>query len=332
MPVPCYACYAPPPPTCAPAAQPYPVPRFPPSHLPANRPLLLPHSTAALAPSHSSAYTPPTLVRPLPASCPASTPDHPLPAIPDDQAFHTTHDPAFADNARPPTYSTPPSTAIHSPKYTHNAVGFVPHLPSPQHQHPHHCQSAQSIALAPPSYCAAHDARDRSYARLLPAPANALASVAYRPRLLQPHRPSLASVSALSPAYQLSPGPLFSFEQAQMQIQLARSQQQPSYVGLLTTAQEAITLLAACDLSDDTPNHPPRRIPRRLLESERAALVRSGNIFVWDEREAGIRRWTDGRVWSASRVHGCFLTYRELLVRKQYVRSPTAPASFLICS
>ncbi|KAI2474456.1 cAMP-independent regulatory protein pac2, partial [Pyrenophora tritici-repentis] len=28
----------------------------------------------------------------------------------------------------------------------------------------------------------------------------------------------------------------------------------------------------------------------------------SGSVFVWDEREAGMRRWTDGKSWSASRV------------------------------
>ena len=33
---------------------------------------------------------------------------------------------------------------------------------------------------------------------------------------------------------------------------------------------------------------------------------------MWDEREAGMRRWTDGKSWSASRVSGSFLTYREM--------------------
>lgn len=40
--------------------------------------------------------------------------------------------------------------------------------------------------------------------------------------------------------------------------------------------------------------------------------IRSGSVFVWDEREAGMRRWTDGKSWSASRVSGSFLTYREM--------------------
>jgi hypothetical protein len=74
------------------------------------------------------------------------------------------------------------------------------------------------------------------------------------------------------------------------------------------------------------------RICRRLQERERK-LIRSGSIFVFDERESGtkrkgnllekeflsyilsyvgIKRWTDGRVWSPSRILGNFLIYREL--------------------
>lgn len=41
-------------------------------------------------------------------------------------------------------------------------------------------------------------------------------------------------------------------------------------------------------------------------------MIKSGSVFVWDEREAGMRRWTDGKSWSASRVNGSFLTYREM--------------------
>lgn len=41
-------------------------------------------------------------------------------------------------------------------------------------------------------------------------------------------------------------------------------------------------------------------------------MIRSGSVFVFDEQESGIRRWTDGRLWSPSRVLGNFLIYREL--------------------
>ena len=53
------------------------------------------------------------------------------------------------------------------------------------------------------------------------------------------------------------------------------------------------------------------RVRRRLHDKERR-LIRSGSVFVFDEQESGIRRWTDGRLWSPSRILGNFLIYREL--------------------
>ncbi|RUS13088.1 Gti1/Pac2 family-domain-containing protein [Endogone sp. FLAS-F59071] len=78
-----------------------------------------------------------------------------------------------------------------------------------------------------------------------------------------------------------------------------------TYFGYVKTPQDAIVLFEACRRGYLS------RVQRRLSEKERAA-VRSGSVFVWDEREAGMRRWTDGRTWSPSRVSGSFLTYREL--------------------
>lgn len=48
------------------------------------------------------------------------------------------------------------------------------------------------------------------------------------------------------------------------------------------------------------------RVTRRLIERERG-MVQSGAVFVFDEQESGIRRWTDGLVWSPSRILGNFL-------------------------
>ncbi|ORZ13585.1 Gti1/Pac2 family-domain-containing protein [Absidia repens] len=53
------------------------------------------------------------------------------------------------------------------------------------------------------------------------------------------------------------------------------------------------------------------KVNRRLQERERK-LIRSGSVFVFDERESGVKRWTDGLVWSPSRILGNFLIYREL--------------------
>ncbi|KAF8984605.1 hypothetical protein BGZ46_007518 [Entomortierella lignicola] len=42
------------------------------------------------------------------------------------------------------------------------------------------------------------------------------------------------------------------------------------------------------------------------------SLITPGSVFVFDEEESGICRWTDGRIWSPSRICGNFLVYREL--------------------
>ncbi|TPX08154.1 uncharacterized protein E0L32_010221 [Thyridium curvatum] len=78
-----------------------------------------------------------------------------------------------------------------------------------------------------------------------------------------------------------------------------------TYHGYVRTPGDAIKLFEACR-QGLLP-----RVQRRLSEKERQS-IRSGSVFVWDEREAGMRRWTDGKSWSASRVSGSFLTYREM--------------------
>ena len=59
------------------------------------------------------------------------------------------------------------------------------------------------------------------------------------------------------------------------------------------------------------------RITRRLNEEERATIVRSGAVFVFSVEESGIRRWTEGLSWSASRIAGNFLvsTFRFSNIR-----------------
>ncbi|KAJ4292969.1 Gluconate transport-inducing protein [Collariella sp. IMI 366227] len=78
-----------------------------------------------------------------------------------------------------------------------------------------------------------------------------------------------------------------------------------TYYGQVRQPADAIKLFEACRLGLLP------RVQRRLSEKERQQ-IRSGSVFVWDEREAGMRRWTDGKSWSASRVSGSFLTYREM--------------------
>jgi len=54
-------------------------------------------------------------------------------------------------------------------------------------------------------------------------------------------------------------------------------------------------------------------VERRLNEGERNMFIRSGAVFVWEESddEYGLKRWTDGRVWSQSRAREPFLFYEE---------------------
>ncbi|KAI8056969.1 Gti1/Pac2 family-domain-containing protein, partial [Syncephalis plumigaleata] len=83
-----------------------------------------------------------------------------------------------------------------------------------------------------------------------------------------------------------------------------------TYFGYIDNVQDALLIIEAAR------NGILRRAQHRLTEKERR-MIRSGSIFVWDESEAGMRRWTDGRAWSPSRVSGCFLNYRELEHRRR---------------
>ncbi|KAJ8654109.1 hypothetical protein O0I10_010184 [Lichtheimia ornata] len=92
-----------------------------------------------------------------------------------------------------------------------------------------------------------------------------------------------------------------------------------TYFGHIKTPQDALVIFEACRLGQ------LRRIQRRLSAKE-GLQIKSGAVFAWDESEAGMRRWTDGRTWSPSRVSGSFLTYRELATKRRPRRtSKTTP-------
>ncbi|KAI8334948.1 Gti1/Pac2 family-domain-containing protein [Chlamydoabsidia padenii] len=78
-----------------------------------------------------------------------------------------------------------------------------------------------------------------------------------------------------------------------------------SFHGFIETTQDVLLIFEGCRRGLLP------RICRRLQERERK-MIRSGSVFVFDQRESGIKRWTDGRVWSPSRILGNFLIYREL--------------------
>ncbi|PLB49446.1 gluconate transport-inducing protein [Aspergillus steynii IBT 23096] len=81
---------------------------------------------------------------------------------------------------------------------------------------------------------------------------------------------------------------------------------EPTYYGYVATTQDALILFEAC--LTGVLHH----VPRRPHDRERAQLVRSGTVFIYEENSSGIKRWTDGVTWSPSRILGNFLVYREL--------------------
>ncbi|GAA5893461.1 Gti1/Pac2 family protein [Sporobolomyces salmoneus] len=79
-----------------------------------------------------------------------------------------------------------------------------------------------------------------------------------------------------------------------------------SYFGVVNSGEQAHAIIEASKLGLLP------RVTRRLTDEERIRFVRAGAVFVWEEEEAGIRRWTDHIKWSPSRVSGAFLTYTEM--------------------
>lgn len=86
-----------------------------------------------------------------------------------------------------------------------------------------------------------------------------------------------------------------------------------SYRGTIEDKLDAIYLIEAVR-QDRIPE-----IRDRISKHQRCRYIKPGNIFVWSEKNAKIKRWTDGKKWSASRVSGMFLTYYEMIPRKQQI-------------
>ena len=75
----------------------------------------------------------------------------------------------------------------------------------------------------------------------------------------------------------------------------------PTFTGFVRNTTDALILFEAC-LSGKL-----HYVSRRLHDRERSQLIQSGNIFIYEENESGIKRWTDGVAWSTSRILGDFL-------------------------
>jgi hypothetical protein len=80
----------------------------------------------------------------------------------------------------------------------------------------------------------------------------------------------------------------------------------PTFEGFVASTFDSLLLFEAC-LSGQL-----KHVPRRPHDRERRDLIKSSNVFIYEENVSGIKRWTDGVIWSPSRILGNFLIYREL--------------------
>jgi len=80
-----------------------------------------------------------------------------------------------------------------------------------------------------------------------------------------------------------------------------------TYRGRIRSVHDALILLEATR-KEELPT-----INRRLTTIERNKYIKPNTIFVWNETTCGMKRWTDGKFWSASKVYNShFLIYKQL--------------------
>ncbi|RCK64896.1 cAMP-independent regulatory protein pac2 [Candida viswanathii] len=80
-----------------------------------------------------------------------------------------------------------------------------------------------------------------------------------------------------------------------------------TYRGKIKSLYDALLIIESCRLQIFP------IITRRLTGIERTKFIRPNTIFVWNETQCGMKRWTDGKLWSASKVYnGNFLIYKQL--------------------
>nr|CDI56277.1 conserved hypothetical protein [Melanopsichium pennsylvanicum 4] len=83
------------------------------------------------------------------------------------------------------------------------------------------------------------------------------------------------------------------------------SNQAATFIGYVHSTRDALLIFEAVRRGQLP------KITRRLRDEERK-MIQSGTIFVFDEAESSIKRWTDGMIWSPSRILNNFLVYREV--------------------
>lgn len=119
-----------------------------------------------------------------------------------------------------------------------------------------------------------------------------------------PRHPSIASSRVVSTATSTPPPP-----RAQVAGSMVKAQPafKPTWHGFLDTTKDAMTVVEAA--LQGRLNH----ISRRPHDKERAEMLTSGTVLVYEENASGIKRWTDAVHWSPSRVMNNCLIYRQLV-------------------
>lgn len=75
--------------------------------------------------------------------------------------------------------------------------------------------------------------------------------------------------------------------------------------GYINNYEEAILLIHAIRLG-------AMPLVTQRLSNEEREQIESGSIFCFIENVDGMKRWTDGRIWSPSKICGEFLVYQEV--------------------
>lgn len=83
----------------------------------------------------------------------------------------------------------------------------------------------------------------------------------------------------------------------------------PPFIGFIETTYDALLIFEAARRGAIP------RITRRLNDPEKP-MIHSGAVFLFDEHESGIKRWTDSIVWSPSRILGNFLVSPNLCAHR----------------
>jgi hypothetical protein len=119
-----------------------------------------------------------------------------------------------------------------------------------------------------------------------------------------PRHQSIASSQVVSTAASTPPPPRPQVAGSMVKAQPAFK---PTWHGFLDTTKDAMTVVEAA--LQGRLNH----ISRRPHDKERAEMLTSGTVLVYEENASGIKRWTDAVHWSPSRVMNNCLIYRQLV-------------------